>query len=267
MNPNSDQWTAGATYEEFMGRWSRELAGEFVNWLGCAPQLNWLDVGCGTGSLTRAICAKANPASVVACDPSPAFVDYARTQLNDSRVTFVVASCDDFPAHPAGYGAITSLLALNFFPSPQAALTRMCASAAKGSQLSACVWDYAGEMQFLRCFWDSAVRVIPAARDADEAVRFPICNPKALEELFSAAGLEGVTCEPLEITTRFPGFPDYWRPFLAGIGPAPAFVASLSLEEQEALKAELEGALPTDADGTMTLRARAWAVRGVTPSA
>ena len=57
-----------------MGRWSRLLAPRFVSWLSVRPAADWLDVGCGTGALADAIRAGANPASVVACDPSAPFI-------------------------------------------------------------------------------------------------------------------------------------------------------------------------------------------------
>src|SRR5687768_14708741 len=139
-----------------MGRWSRELAPRFVAWLGAPEQQDWLELGCGTGSLTQAICSFAHPNSVTACDPSPAFVEYAKEHIKHPNVTFVVASADDFPFRQDGYDVVTSLLALNFFPSAPRAMERMVSAAKPHGIVSACVWDYAGEMQFLRYFWDSA---------------------------------------------------------------------------------------------------------------
>lgn len=33
----------------------------------------------------------------------------------------------------------------------------------------------------------------------------------------------------IEVTTPFQNFEDYWRPFVGGQGPAPAYVASLDV--------------------------------------
>ena len=41
-------------YEQFMGRWSREVGKAFLAWLQPPKGAHWLDVGCGTGILTRA---------------------------------------------------------------------------------------------------------------------------------------------------------------------------------------------------------------------
>lgn len=98
-----DQWAAGASYEKFMGRWSRLLAPHFVSWLPVRAGAHWLDVGCGTGALSAAICSRAEPASVTACDPSESFIRHAQQEQGDPRVLFVVAGADNLPRR-AGKG-------------------------------------------------------------------------------------------------------------------------------------------------------------------
>jgi SAM-dependent methyltransferase len=257
-----DRWAAGATYEAFMGRWSRQLAAEFVAWLAVPGRVHWLDVGCGTGALTTAICRDADPASVVGCDPAEPFIEYARRQAQDGRAAFVVAGAGGLPRQADGYGSVTSLLALNFLPDPAAAVREMRSLAASHGIVSACVWDYGGRMEFLRCFWDAVGTVDAAARALDEGARFPLCRPPALTDVFCAGGLRDVRCEPIEIPTVFASFEDYWQPLLGGTGPAPSYVASLDAERRATLARTLEQALPRGPGGTIPLRARAWAVRG-----
>ena len=67
---SGDKWMAGDAYEAYMGRWSRSLARVFVGWLRPEPSAHWLEVGCGTGALTSAICGLCEPASVVAIQAS-----------------------------------------------------------------------------------------------------------------------------------------------------------------------------------------------------
>ena len=40
-----DNWAAGKLYEPYVGRWSRLVAKEFLQWLPLPAQLDWLDVG------------------------------------------------------------------------------------------------------------------------------------------------------------------------------------------------------------------------------
>jgi len=253
---------AGSTYEDFMGRWSRRLAREFVSWLAVPAGEHWLDVGCGTGALTTAVCDQARPASVLGCDPAAPFVEYASRHSAHERASFVVAGVGTLPARPDGYGSVSSLLALNFFPDHAAAVSEMRSVGRPGGTVSACVWDYAGRMEFLRRFWDAAVAQDPAARKLDEGARFPICRPDALIDLFRDAGLADVACDAIEVPTRFAGFDDFWRPLLGGTGPAAAYVASLDDDRRGRLARRLEDDLPRDRDGSMALVARAWAVRG-----
>lgn len=262
MGNVTDSWAAGSTYEDFMGRWSRRLAPKFVTWLQVPAGVHWLDVGCGTGALTEAICEIADPASVVGCDPSQAFVEYAREHHADQRASFVIGEAGSLPTRPGGFGSVTSSLALNFFPEPASSLEEMHKIAVSGGTVSACVWDYAGRMDFLRRFWNVASRLDPNARELDEGERFPICRPDSLDELFRQADLRDVHCDPIEITTEFSNFDEYWRPFLGGAGPAPSYVASLEEKHRAALAGELDRALPKRPGGSIALLARAWAVRG-----
>ena len=262
----SDKWVAGETYEDFMGRWSRLLAPRFVSWLSARSTANWLDVGCGTGALADAICAQANPASIVACDPAEPLIEYARRRQKDPRVSFVVGGIGQLPTRPGGFDSVTSLLALNFFPKPEGAVEVMWRVTATNGLVSACVWDYAERMEFLRCFWDSVAAVDASATELDEGHRFPICRPDALKSLFREAGLADVVCDSIEIPTRFSTFADFWKPFLGGTGPAPSYVASLDSAQRDALATRLERSLPREPNGAISLVARAWVVRGVASS-
>jgi SAM-dependent methyltransferase len=262
MSDVRDKWAAGSTYEDFMGRWSRGLARQFVSWLGLPGGEHWLDVGCGTGALTNAICSHANPASVVGCDPAESFVEYAREHSRDARVSFAVAGVGSLPRRVGDYGSVCSLLAFNFFPDYAAAVEEMRSLTVTQGTVSACVWDYAYGMEFLRYFWDAATSVDSTAREFDEARRFPICEPDALTEVFRSGGLHDIRCNPIEIATTFADFDDYWRPFLGGTGPAPSYLASLDARRRATLSRTLQRTLRRESDGTIALTARAWAVRG-----
>ena len=259
---SGDAWAAGEAYDAYMGRWSRALAHEFLAWLAPRPAAHWLDVGCGTGALTAAVCERCDPSSVLACDPSAAFVAHARRRLADERASFVTAGADDLPVLEGGFDWIVSSLVLNFVPEPGRTVVAMRERLGEGGTVAACVWDYARGVEFLRHFWDEAVAADPAAAPHDEGRRFPLCNGDALESLFRAAGFSRVESALLEIPTVFADFDDYWRPFLGGTGPAPAYVAALDPLRRDDLSARLERRLGAGAGGPIRLRARAWAVRG-----
>ncbi|MFD8492104.1 class I SAM-dependent methyltransferase [Amycolatopsis sp. NPDC059657] len=253
-------WAAGEAYEAYMGRWSKPVAERFVRGLGMPARSRWLDVGCGTGALSATVLSAAEPARVVGLDPSVGFLSIARGRIADTRSAFVVgdASSLHFPDH--AFDVVVSGLALNFVLDPSRAVAEFARVA---PVVAAYVWDYSGGMGMLSHFWDAAVALDPAVDELDEKHRFPWCRPEPLTRLWTAAGLAGVTVHPIEISTVFVDFDDYWRPFLGGQGPAPGYVMSLSDEHRAALRDLLRSRLPAEMDGSIPLTATAWSVRGV----
>ena len=262
-----DKWTSGAAYDEWMGRWSRLLAHEFLNWLNLLPNLRWLDVCCGSGVLTEAIVERFAPARIVGVDVSPQQIEFARAHRVGVDVSFQVGDAMALPFEEASFDAIVCGLGLNYLPDPKAALQGMRRIAAPEGVIAIYVWDYADGTRFLREFWDAATAVDPEASAYDQAHRFRLCNPESLRELFDSAGLKRVTVQTLDITTRFTNFDDYWQPLLAGQGSAPNYLAGRDEPTQIAIRERLRDALPANEAGVIELPARGWAVCGNRASA
>jgi len=258
----ADTWASGASYEPYVGRWSRVVAREFLRWLAIDPGSRWLDVGCGTGALSQTILETADPAAVDGFDQAAGYVAFAREQVSDPRARFDLGDAQVLPVPDATYDAAVSGLVLNFVPRPPQMLAEMARAVRAGGVIAVYVWDYAGEMQFMRHFWNAATALDARAHDLDEGRRFPICQPDALAELFRAAGLAAVEVRAIDIDTHFRNFDDYWKPFLGAQGPAPGYTMSLGEEQRAALRERLKGSLPTALDGSIPLVARAWAARG-----
>jgi SAM-dependent methyltransferase len=255
-----DKWQSGDAYERYMGRWGRLLAREFVLWLDFSGPGTWLDLGCGTGALSQAILELAQPERIIGLDPTPGFVAQARQQMPSNRSAFLQGNAVRLPFAGCKLAVVVSGLALNFMP--EAALDEMQRVLQPGAVLAAYVWDYAGEMQWLRYFWDAALDLDPEADRFDEGQRFPLCHPARLSELFAGHGLREIRTSAIEIATHFVSFEDYWEPFLCRQFPA-QYVARLSENQRDALRETLRQRLPTNADGSIDLLARAWAVAGI----
>jgi SAM-dependent methyltransferase len=262
----SDTWERGSAYEQYVGRWSRQLAPRFLSWLAMPPARRWVDVGCGTGALCAAILDDCAPVAVFGVDPSEGFLKSAGEHL-EGRATLRQGSATAIPLPDTSADILVSGLVLNFVEDHPAALKEMWRVTAPGGTIAASVWDYAGRMELMRHFWDAAAALDPAAAAFDEGVRFPLCRPAALEQLFVGAGLQAVAVTGIEIPTPFASFEDYWSPFLGGQGPAPAYAMALDERARARLRDRIRAQLPVAADGSISLVARAWAVRGTLPGA
>lgn len=259
-----DAWQAGDSYDRYMGRWSRRIAPRFLDWIGAGDGLDWLEVGCGTGALSAAIVAQCKPKSLISIDPSEGFILKARANVPDGRVEFQVGDAQALTFETASRDAVVSALVLNFVPDKQKALAEMKRVTRVGGMVGFYVWDYpGGGIEFMRAFWNAAAALDPDARELTEDKRFPFCTQDKLADLAVATGLTSVDCVPIEVATVFKDFEDYWHPFTLGAGPAPGYCVSLDPEARQRLKGKLQDDLPRDKDGSIPLKARAWAVKAV----
>jgi SAM-dependent methyltransferase len=261
-----EQWTSGSAYEQWMGRWSRLLARQFLDWLHLPAAANWLDLCCGSGIVTDAIVQDGSPKKVIGVDRSHAQVAFAREKRAHNSAAFCAADAMALPFADASFDVAVCGLGLNFIPEPKRALQEMRRVTRRGGTVAGYVWDYAQGARFLREFWDVAVSIDPQAAQFDQARRFPICSPDELRMLFHNVNLENISVQALELITQFESFDDYWEPFLSGQGSAPNYLASRDHRTRDAIRDRLRASLPADSAGSIALPARAWAVRATSPS-
>jgi SAM-dependent methyltransferase len=259
-----DAWQAGDSYDAYMGRWSRQVAPRFLDWLGAPAGLEWLEVGCGTGALSAAILAQGKPKELIGIDPSDGFVAKARANMPDARAAFQVGDAQALTLETASRDIVVSALMLNFVPDREKALAEMKRVTRPGGTVAFYVWDYpGGGVAFMRAFWKAASALDPAAADLTEDRRFPFCTRDGLVDLATRAGLPPVDSTAMEVPTVFKDFEDYWRPFTLGAGPAPGYCMSLAPDARQRLKDALGAGLPRRKDGSIAMKARAWAVKAV----
>ncbi len=259
-----DAWSAGDSYDAYMGRWSRKMAVRFLDWLNPTANLDWLDVGCGTGALSSAILSRCNPRSLVGIEQSAGFVATAQRNVADKRAKFEVGDAQKLPLDDRSKDIVASALVLNFVPEIPKALSEMKRVVRPGGTVAFYVWDYpGGGMGFMRAFWNAAIALDPGASGFAEGKRFPFCTAAGLAELVSNADLQSVECAAIEIPTVFTDFDDFWHPFTLGAGPAPGYCVSLPAEAREKLRLKLSDDLPRQDNGAIALTARAWAVRAL----
>ncbi len=226
---------AGSAYDAFMGRYSMPLAERFADAVGIAAGLQALDVGCGPGALTDVLAQRLGVAAVLACDPSPSFVQACGDR--NPGLAVQVGRAEELPFGDDAVDVVMAQLVLHFVSDPHRAALEMRRVVRPGGTIAACVWDFAHGMQMLRAYWDAALSIDPDAPDEARALRFGRAGEIAA--LFAEAGLEHIDESTLRVSSTYADFTELWRGFQAGIGPAGAHLAGLAEHQRDLLREEL----------------------------
>jgi len=257
--------TDGAAYERFLGRWSRRLAEALLEFAEFSGEGRLLDVGCGTGSMARAMATRWPARPIIGLDIAVPYIAFARSQAIRENLAFAVADVARLPLPDASFGGATAQLVLNFVRNPIAALSEMRRVTAAGGHLVATVWDFRGGLVFQRMFWDTAAGVDrKAAAARDTLFSAPLALPDGLPGLFASVGLDRIERTSITVRMDYASFDDYWQPLCGGQGPVGTYLAGLPLD----VRARIEEAVATayrsgSPDGPRSMTATAWAVRGI----
>jgi len=254
---------AAEAYERDMGRWSKGLGPLFVEFIGVEKGDRVLDVGCGTGSLAGTIASTTSALKIIGVDPSDGFLDYARSHYSNPRLTFELGDAQKLAYPNAAFDRCLGLLVMRHIPDAIKATNEMRRVTRSGGVMGTAMWDNSGGHQLNQCLWDAAVAL-------DRHGKLPVDkesygSSEELRALWAGAGLRNITVKELSFPCEFPSFDELWmRRFSEGQGITAAYVKGLSEENRTALRERLRQNLCGEStDGPVTLRAKAWAVRGV----
>jgi SAM-dependent methyltransferase len=247
---------SGDAYDNFMGRYARELAPVFADFAGVHSGTA-VDVGCGSGILSEELASRLGPENVAAVDPSP-LVEACAARVPGADVRRGAAEALPWP--DASFDAALAQLVLHFLDDPVAGLVEMSRVTRPGGVVVACTWNF-DEMLLLRTFWQSARAIVPSA----PAETLEVQSLEEFAELGGQAGLDGVDGAALDVAARYESFDELWGSYQRGVGPAGDFCASLDAETREAVRDEYRRRLG-EPEGSFTLSAQAWALRGRAPT-
>ena len=239
-------------YQRFIGQYSGPLAGQFADLAGVHRGQRLLDVGCGPGALTAELVSRAGADAVSAVEPSASFVAAVRERLPAADIR--QATAEQLPFDADVFDAALAQLVVHFMAEPVHGLREMGRVTRPGGVVAACVWDHAGDRGPVSLFWVAVRELDPAATDESD-----LAGARAgdLARLCTEAGLSEVKSTELTVRARYATFESWWEPYTLGVGPAGAYVASLSPERVTALRDQCRRLFPaTPAE----LSATAWAV-------
>jgi len=262
--PPQVRFNDGASYETFMGVWSRDIGEQFLQWLAPPAGWRWADVGCGNGAFTELLVERCAVAEVCGIDPSPEQLAFARQRLATAPARFVEGDAMALPWPDASFDAATSALVIFFVPEPARCVAELARVVRPGGSVSTYAWDIVGGGFPFALLQDEVARLLglpPIWPPSADAARL-----EALQSLWTSAGLVDVETRVFAAERTYPSFDDWWAIAQTSRSLAPHF-AAMTPAQLETLRERMRAGLSADANGAITTRGRANAVRGRVPDA
>jgi ubiquinone/menaquinone biosynthesis C-methylase UbiE len=262
MTDAGQMFSDGKTYERMMGRWSKRVGVQFLDWLAAPKGLHWVEVGCGNGAFTEELIAHTAPAAVSAIDPSEGQLAFARTREAAKLAQFRLADAQALPFPDNSFDAAAMALVITFIPDPAKAVAEMARVVRPGGAVATYMWDTLGGGVPLKPI-EAALKSMGKdyARASSAASK-----RETMQALWQDAGLQGVETTVIRIQVAFANFDDFCESSVVPIGPAGQVISKMSPAEMEQLKARLREQLPIAADGSIAYEAFANAVKGRVPT-
>ena len=263
MAEDTQRFSDGTAYEQFMGRWTRAIGTIFLDWLAPPTDARWLDIGCGTGVFTDLIVSTCSPATVVAIDPSEPQIEIARKKAIAQRVDFRVADSQKLPFSDNTFDIVVSALVINFISDRSQALAEMCRVCRPHGVIAGYVWDLAAQRD-------------PVSLIRDGLHQVGVKNPPhpgtehsgldALTSLLARAKLTEIGSRTIDVTMSFADFNEFWQSQMPSYTQRGKMIAALSETDREKLVDSVRARLPAGPDGRITYSARANAIKALAPA-
>lgn len=237
------------SYDLFMGRYAVRLAPLFADFAGIAAGQRVLDVGAGTGALTRELADRG--ADVAAVEPSPEFTRALRSRFPQLEVC--EAAAEGLPFADDSFDVAVAQLVVAFMEDAPAAMRELGRVA---HRVAICMWGVE-EVEMFAAIGRTA-RVLGSGAAELTARRYR--TPQELHDLLAGAGLATVEGGELDVAAPYADFADFWRALSLQVGPAGAWLKSLDSEQRALAHDELHRQLGSP-HGPFELQGRAYAAR------
>jgi ubiquinone/menaquinone biosynthesis C-methylase UbiE len=168
-----------------------------------------LDVGCGTGSTTRAFArlVGANGRSV-GIDISEQMVAAARMSAEQERTpaTFICADAQTHVFEPASFDVITSRFGVMFFTDPVQAFANLRKAAAPDARLCCVAWRSGAENPFMTTAERAAAPFLPnlPARVANAPGQFGFADAQRVHAILEESGWKEIEIRPIDLPCTLP---------------------------------------------------------------
>ena len=199
---------AAVIYEQsfvpaIFGAWPPQIADA----VGIAPGERVLDVGCGTGVLTREAADRVGPTGHVAgLDLNQSMLTVAEEMRPE--IEWRLGDAVDLPFDNASFDIVVSQFMLMFVPDGVAALKEMWRVLSPAGRLCIAVWSDSTGYEALA---DIAKRRVNDTVAATLVAPFSLGGDRALLDMFAAAGISNASLESRDGWARFASIDEFVR--------------------------------------------------------
>jgi SAM-dependent methyltransferase len=229
--------------------------------IGAAERV--LDVGCGTGQLTRLAARAATGGRVVGVDLSAPMLDRARRTARAEGLTNVTFEQGDAQVHPfpaGGYDVAVSRGGIMYFADPVAAFANLGHALAPGGRLRFVCARGSGGEQFGAVWAAMAAHVpLPDAAEDHEPGPASFTDGDTIAAVLAEAGFTDGALEPIETEMDFGPDPEDAARFVFGWGPVRFWLRDADpAAADRAREAVAEALRPFHRAGSVVLRSTGW---------
>ena len=262
MSEAANLFPDGEAYEVLMGRWSRLVGDQFIDWLDAPKGLRWLDVGCGNGAFTERVISRCAPTEVVGIDPSQEQLAYAVARSGTKLAKFQTGDAQNLAFADGSFDVAVMALVLSFLPDPAKAVAEMVRVVRPGGWVATYIWDIPGgglpHAPFHTAMKSLGISLpIPAGSGNSQR--------DSMLALWQQSGLKSVDVTVIRIQTTYVDFDEFWNTSTVRVGPLSKAINEMPSSMRERLRSRLREQLPTQSDGTISYEAFANAVKGRRP--
>lgn len=207
-----------AVHADLLERVFARYDGALLDAAGVAPGTRVLDIGCGTGSLTRAAARRAAPGPVMGVDLSAAMVAVARTRAAGlGNVTFLRADAQVHPFPDAGSDALVSRAGASFFGDAPAAFANLARATAAGGRLALLAWQAPARNEWFVEITTALAGHPLAGPPPGVPSPFAFADPDAVTSLLGGAGFTDVQVADVREPALFGADPAVARDVMADL--------------------------------------------------
>ena len=218
---------------------------EYLTLLGISPGQRVLDVGCGSGVVTRDIAKRVRPGgSVIGLDPSPELLKVARQNADDAGLADLVAfqegDCRNLAFPDASFDVVVAATVLAHVPDGEKALPEMARVLRAGGRMG--VFDFDGDGLLIAHPDRALTRRIVASHCDNGAVNGWLV--RELPAIFSELGLADVRARGFMSLERGEG--SFYANLAQRAAQAAAQAGAINTDELANWLAELQRVLDED---------------------